>query len=32
MFEIIGRVSRVLGPVVHAKGVEIAQMLELVEV
>jgi len=32
LFEIIGRVSRVLGPVVHAKGVEIAQMLELVEV
>ena len=32
MYEIIGRVSRVLGPVVHAKGIEVAQMLELVEV
>ncbi len=32
MTEIIGKVSRVLGPVVHAKGVAHAQMLELVEV
>ena len=32
MFEAIGTVSRVLGPVVHAKGVKKAQMLELVEV
>ena len=32
MYEVIGRVSRVLGPVVHAKGVTMAQMLELVEV
>ena len=32
MYEVIGRVSRVLGPVVHAKGVAYAQMLELVEV
>ncbi len=32
MYEVIGRVSRVLGPVVHAKGVTIAHMLELVEV
>ncbi len=32
MFEVIGTVSRVLGPVVHAKGVQKAQMLELVEV
>ena len=32
MYEVIGSVSRVLGPVVHAKGVTRAQMLELVEV
>ena len=32
MFEVIGKVSRVLGPVVHASGVKAAQMLELVEV
>ena len=32
MYEVIGRVSRVLGPVVHARGVAHAQMLELVEV
>jgi V/A-type H+-transporting ATPase subunit A len=32
LFEVIGRVSRVLGPVVQAKGVTRAQMLELVEV
>lgn len=32
MYEVIGTVSRVLGPVVHAKGVTKAQMLELVEV
>lgn len=32
MADIIGQVSRVLGPVVHAKGVKNAQMLELVEV
>lgn len=32
MYDVIGRVSRVLGPVVHARGVELAQMLELVEV
>ena len=32
MVEVIGRVSRVLGPVVHARGVTRAQMLELVEV
>ena len=32
MYKIIGKVSRVLGPVVHAKGVAHAQMLELVEV
>lgn len=32
MYEVIGTVSRVLGPVVHAKGVTKAQMMELVEV
>ena len=32
MYEVIGKISRVLGPVVHAKGVKRAQMLELVEV
>ena len=32
MYEVIGHVSRVLGPVVHATGVKQAQMLELVEV
>ncbi len=32
MYQVIGRVSRVLGPVVHARGVVLAQMLELVEV
>ncbi len=32
MYKIIGQVSRVLGPVVHAKGAKDAQMLELVEV
>jgi V/A-type H+-transporting ATPase subunit A len=32
LFEVIGRVSRVLGPVVHANRVTRAQMLELVEV
>ena len=32
MFEAIGTVKRVLGPVVHADGVTRAQMLELVEV
>lgn len=32
MFEVIGYVSRVLGPVVHAKGVSRAKMMELVEV
>ena len=32
MFEVIGYVSRVLGPVVHARDVKKAQMLELVEV
>ena len=32
MYETIGTVSRVLGPVVHAKGVKRAQMMELVEV
>lgn len=32
MYEVIGQVSRVLGPVVHAKGVTNARMLELVEV
>ena len=29
MYEVIGKISRVLGPVVHAKGVKHAQMLEL---
>jgi V/A-type H+-transporting ATPase subunit A len=32
LYEVIGKVSRVLGPVVQAKGVIRAQMLELVEV
>lgn len=32
MYEIIGKVSRVLGPVVYAKDITRAQMLELVEV
>jgi len=32
LYEVIGHVSRVLGPVVHATGVKQAQMLELVEV
>jgi V/A-type H+/Na+-transporting ATPase subunit A len=32
LYEVIGKVSRVLGPVVQAKGVTRAQMLELVEV
>ncbi|MFA4838159.1 MAG: V-type ATP synthase subunit A [Candidatus Neomarinimicrobiota bacterium] len=32
MFEVIGKVNRVLGPVVYAKDVTRAQMLELVEV
>ena len=32
LYEVIGKVSRVLGPVVHARGVERAQMMELVEV
>lgn len=32
MFEVIGKINRVLGPVVHAKDVTRAQMLELVEV
>jgi V/A-type H+-transporting ATPase subunit A len=32
LYEVIGKISRVLGPVVHAKGVTRAQMLELVEV
>jgi V/A-type H+-transporting ATPase subunit A len=32
LYEVIGKISRVLGPVVHAKGVVKAQMLELVEV
>ena len=32
MFQVIGHIHRVLGPVVHAKGVKKAQMLELVEV
>ena len=32
MYEVIGKVSRVLGPVVQAKGVAKAQMLEVVEV
>ena len=32
MYEVIGKISRVLGPVVHANGVKQAQMLELVEV
>jgi len=31
-FKLIGSVSRVLGPVVHAAGVENARMMELVEV
>lgn len=32
MYGVIGQVSRVLGPVVHARGVKNARMLELVEV
>jgi len=32
VFEVIGKVNRVLGPVIHAKDVTHAQMLELVEV
>jgi V/A-type H+-transporting ATPase subunit A len=32
LYEVIGQVCRVLGPVVHAKGITKAQMLELVEV
>ena len=32
MYEVIGKISRVLGPVVQANGVTHAQMLELVEV
>ena len=32
MLEIIGTVERVIGPVVHAKGIEKAKMLDLVEV
>lgn len=32
MFEVIGRVYRILGPVVQARGITRAQMLELVEV
>jgi len=32
LYQVIGRVSRVLGPVVHARGVMLAQMQELVEV
>jgi V/A-type H+-transporting ATPase subunit A len=32
VFEVIGKINRVLGPVVHAKDVTHAQMLELVEV
>ena len=32
MVKVIGTITRVLGPVVHAKGVKNAQMLELVEV
>src|SRR4030042_3125755 len=32
LYQIIGNVSRVLGPVVHAKSMIPAQMLELVEV
>ena len=32
MLEIIGQVDKVVGPVVHARGVEKAKMLDLVEV
>ncbi len=32
MLEIIGRVEKVIGPVVHAKGITRAKMLDLVEV
>jgi len=32
LYNVIGQVNRVLGPVVHANGVKNAQMLELVEV
>ncbi|MCK4548799.1 MAG: V-type ATP synthase subunit A, partial [Candidatus Krumholzibacteria bacterium] len=32
MLEIIGQVDKVIGPVVHARGVEKAKMLDLVEV
>ncbi|MDD3643668.1 MAG: V-type ATP synthase subunit A, partial [Candidatus Krumholzibacteria bacterium] len=32
MLEIIGQVDKVVGPVVHARGVEKARMLDLVEV
>jgi len=32
LYDVIGHVSRVLGPVVHASGVKRAKMLELVEV
>ncbi len=31
-FKVIGRISRILGPVVHASNVKEAQMMELVEV
>ena len=32
MLEIIGTVERVIGPVVHAKGIAKAKMMDLVEV